>query len=836
MDLLSEEPSEFNVFAEQYLSIDPTVSAATIEKAFLLRVQREARMTAAEQKGQDFSDTFQSPRKNQVDLTHDSKHQDSRKRGRPQGAKTRGVGKIGRPTKRRREATGLPRSEEAKVIGDGVVRRVAARREQRWMEKIRDAITSTNVAMLVMSVMVQQPQRELLRDLFRTHVISELTSTHGPCPQYSKDKTAYKTWKSWVTRRSDVSEHDQFVGALQVAVGQISHLALHVFSSAGPTGLEAEHRASLVAIARYLLQFVANTEAILSRALSETEELVLALAVQLYVRPGQASCNFLQAYPQFKSKADHMQQATYLWLNENKTTESKGIARVEGLKKINSRSIQPWGVRRAIRELPLPELNVTKASCGGAVTNIGDYLRHVIEHPILGHFMRYDNKAGQGNVLAGATKFHYDAASLDPSNPRAGSFQLGQVVLLCTDADKVTNVLHHHPIFLAEKKGDGKVGVGDSRTVLLQGLQILANTFVSRSSYVLPRKFDASRLSLKHAQYSAAPDRVKPVLSYEDSPFLMGYRYGEPELLRSIEQADTACDTLEDGLCVEVALEPFFFFDLLGCIDALNHCGHTATFDSGASMYLTDLPTFASGDELKYRTRLSDAELQVRLRTIKSISEDGERWEVESEKIRASGGTEAEVERKLALLSRRCHGSRGPTPLTRLLLDIRAFGIEPLHIFINLCNISIESACRVLYGFNILTDVRAVAPADVLFLFDAESRDGAKSDHYSDNGNTRKMMLLHWEDMLAPVAERAYCERNSNLMRVYDQLWEFFRCLASVLKATMTLKADKYATHLERLKRDVEQWVQILLFQSQDLYNTRSYVELARYVVPLLAG
>jgi hypothetical protein len=27
-----------------------------------------------------------------------------------------------------------------------------------------------------------------------------------------------------------------------------------------------------------------------------------------------------------------------------------------------------------------------------------------------------------------------------------------------------------------------------------------------------------------------------------------------------------------------------------------------------------------------------------------------------------------------------------------------------------------------------------------------------------------------------------------------------------------------------------------LLFQSQDLYNTRSYVELARYVVPLLAG
>jgi hypothetical protein len=56
-----------------------------------------------------------------------------------------------------------------------------------------------------------------------------------------------------------------------------------------------------------------------------------------------------------------------------------------------------------------------------------------------------------------------------------------------------------------------------------------------------------------------------------------------------------------------------------------------------------------------------------------------------------------------------------------------------------------------------------------------------------------------------------------------------------VLKAVMTLKDDGYAVQLERMERDVEGWVQILLYQSQDLYNTRSYVELARYVVPLLA-
>lgn len=275
--------------------------------------------------------------------------------------------------------------------------------------------------------------------------------------------------------------------------------------------------------------------------------------------------------------------------------------------------------------------------------------------------------------------------------------------------------------------------------------------------------------------------------------------------------------------------------DLPEVVDAINHVGHTAHEDSCASMYYVDLPTFAKGEELKYRPRLSKEELARKLRSLESIDADGERWERESEVIQVSGSSAAEVKRKLKELSRTCHGSRGRTPVTRLVWSILAVGVEPLHIFLNLCNVSVESTGTVLHTFGVLDLVKSVTPPAVVMLFDRESRDAAKSDHYADNGNVRQLLVLHMERMLEPVATRARKEKNSSLQRVYDQVWEFFRCLGSVLKAIMTLHAEGYAEQLERLERDVERWVQILLEMTPDLYNLRAYVELARYVVPAMA-
>jgi hypothetical protein len=153
----------------------------------------------------------------------------------------------------------------------------------------------------------------------------------------------------------------------------------------------------------------------------------------------------------------------------------------------------------------------------------------------------------------------------------------------------------------------------------------------------------------------------------------------------------------------------------------------------------------------------------------------------------------------------------------------------------NMVNVSIESSAATLSSWSVLEAVQEVAPPAVLGLFDMKTRDAATADHYADDGNTRKLLLLNWEKMLLPLARRAHAERNSILLRVYTQLWEFFRACASVCKAVLTLKADGYATQLERLEADVEIWVQILIVQTPLLYNARAYVELLRYVVPAQA-
>jgi len=253
------------------------------------------------------------------------------------------------------------------------------------------------------------------------------------------------------------------------------------------------------------------------------------------------------------------------------------------------------------------------------------------------------------------------------------------------------NVKFHHPLFLAEKKGAGNLGAGDAKAVLHDALTHVADTWPQGAEcYDLPCDFDAAHVWATNPLFSQADDRCKPSLHHEMNPYLMGYRVGEPDWMRSYAgPGHGSC--LEDGLSIRLILEPFFMGDLPEVVDAINHVSHTAHEDSCASMYYVDLPTFAKGEELKYRPRLSKEELARKLRSLESIDADGERWERESKVIQVGGSSAAEVKRKLKELSRSCHGSRGRTPVTRLVWSILAVGVEPLHIFLNLCNVSVES-------------------------------------------------------------------------------------------------------------------------------------------------
>lgn len=218
--------------------------------------------------------------------------------------------------------------------------------------------------------------------------------------------------------------------------------------------------------------------------------------------------------------------------------------------------------------------------------------------------------------------------------------------------------------------------------------------------------------------------------------------------------------------------------------------------------------------------------------------------------------TPADRTRFLERLSAECHGSRGPSPLTDILSDIRLLCVDPCHCRSEVCSITFEVTVTVLSRVGKVAAFKAALAKALHFLFDKAARDKAQHDQYAADGNSWSLLVLSVERALLAIFPLAECRASLELHRAYTALWEMWRQLGMALKSMMTLRKAGYQGVLDRLRPAAEAWVQLLLLLLPVIYHRfplsslpvyvpllcarvrtrslfhRSYVELLRYVVP----
>ena len=472
-----------------------------------------------------------------------------------------------------------------------------------------------------------------------------------------------------------------------------------------------------------------------------------------------------------------------------------------------------------LRKLRLPTMRLAPLTPGVMVSTT-ELVVGLLEHVDHGYFYSYDNPAG-----AILVKVMIDAALIKKDDHKR-SFLKMDVTILNGDSHMIASGHHTHVAGL----GDSKAWDSADDRFLVQGEIVRA--FIKEID--LPREvflklqpnIDTGRLPSQHPARRDG-DTFIHTPSPVHSPLQRGYGG-----VRDPSEPLHSEISLKHGLTIKAPVVNFFTLDGPAIDEALNHVSFNAAEDSKACVWFAKLPRHLPNEAYKYRTRLTTEELLAKLRTPASIEADGQRWVdgVTAIEAKKAGKSQAAVERELKALSRECNGSRGLTPLTKHIQDMRTVSPDVLHAKTNAGKLTWEAAVAYMSRHGVLEDVRAATPVELQCLFTAES-DSKKRDTYAQHGGLWTQLFLSAETMLLPIAEKA--KRLPPLRLVYTRLWEFFRVFASFVKLSCSMSRDGYPDQISQFEKVVEEWVQILLQLAPNLYD-RLYVELIRYVFPVI--
>lgn len=100
-----------------------------------------------------------------------------------------------------------------------------------------------------------------------------------------------------------------------------------------------------------------------------------------------------------------------------------------------------------------------------------------------------------------------------------------------------------------------------------------------------------------------------------------------------------------------------------------------------------------------------------------------------------------------------------------------------------------------LNAFGVLSLVKARCPKSLRHVFNPNAATARKQDCYGD-GNDWNNLLLHWEDMLQPVLQKALNEDSSRLLMLFTQLWWFWKTLATIVHVITTTNNAGYSAQV----------------------------------------
>ena len=124
-------------------------------------------------------------------------------------------------------------------------------------------------------------------------------------------------------------------------------------------------------------------------------------------------------------------------------------------------------------------------------------------------------------------------------------------------------------------------------------------------------------------------------------------------------------------------------------------------------------------------------------------------------------------------------------------------------------------------------------PKELIALLYPKTMKNSKKMTYASDGGSWTKLMLHGEDLLAPILERAVLEDAPRLLELYLAQWEMLRALTVMIKAVSTCTKEGYAARLEGYHFASELWIQCIFIFSP-LHYLRHYCVIARYLVERL--
>ena len=308
----------------------------------------------------------------------------------------------------------------------------------------------------------------------------------------------------------------------------------------------------------------------------------------------------------------------------------------------------------------------------------------------------------------------------------------------------------------------------------------------------------------------------------------MGYR-GPGAIADGLESLEAVCD----GVALDVPMVFLYVHDLVETKTVLKWEPVSGHGYPGTGMYFKGLCVDRK-NLLSHQQRIPDSVLRDMLWTKAGIKLAAQQYDEGVKKIEEkTWSTKKGKKDAYAALGRACFGSRGSTKAHDMITDsILQFCVDGLHAKNNWCLLSVCLMMQQWVSFGVFGLVKKAAGSRFGALF-GKHLDSKKNDVYSVDGNIWSKFILEMPKLLRPILVQARKSHSRTLLRLYTQHMEFGRCLAEMVKTTCTMDPRGFEERIPRFEEASERWVQLILLMDPDYY-TRTYVQLARYVLPFM--